>query len=84
MCYLLYLRANARIRFRLTLNEFFSSLTMRYFTAKQFKYYVDCSVTLYPSRVKIALCELHNTLSVKALQWRSAGTTSFVLLLTVD
>jgi hypothetical protein len=32
-------------------------------SAKHFKYYADCSVTLCPGRAKIrALCELHSTL----------------------
>jgi len=39
---------------------------------------------LTQTRVKnVTLCELHSTPSVKALQWRSSGTTSSVNM-TVD
>jgi hypothetical protein len=34
------------------------------------------------AKINWALCELHSTLSVTALQWRSSGTTSSVFIMT--
>jgi len=45
------------------------------------RYYLDCSVTLCPGgQSEWTLSELHNPLSVTALQWRSSGTTSRVFI----